>query len=1043
MNRFNLTFWGEILPGKDPEQVKARFAKLFDITDPERLEHFFTGETITLRRNLDRKVAGEYYHKLHKLGVEAELVKVTAELALPETDTESGSAKSDWETARRQAELEALQRRNKDVEQRRQTLELARQREADEAARREAAELKARQEKEEQAARQRAEAEIARKREADEAAREQAEKQRLEDRAQREKEAAIEAARVRAAELEARLLREQEEARREAEAKREEQRRAEEAARRKAEQEAERKRKAEEAARRKAEQEAERKRKAEEAARLKAEREAEKERKAEEAARKKAAAAEARRIKAEQAAAKKAAAEQKRRQAAEEAARKKSEEEQKRKLAAQHAAKIKAEKKAESERRAAEAAKIRAEKIAQEKQRAQAEAARLEVERQQKAEAEARRKAQEQEARRQQREAERAEKARQAEAQRKAEEEAEQRARELEEKAIERGAEALADTRTIKVTPPRVKSRLELPRRNTAYHSGKATQSRAAPNLYRLRAFRNTAEVRERPAIAREKSRQGLLVGAGAIALLLILLGRFVSLSPAQNVSGPLAVSASQSGQLTILAGNQLLMHDRAGVSEEEIVAADLGFSALSPPLAHMPNGDLLLKAISDSDPEQGERFWQCQLATRQCNALESALAPDRVSVHPLTGELFVADLAVDKLAKMTTSGELKASVERPLGDNPVLRLDSGLLFVNSSEGPAISVLRYEDQAFGQQLDEVLLLPPAALEAEQTRVWDFASSGTHWWVTLYNPSNGDSGLYLFDSNWSFLRQLPREGFDRPGQLVNWSNRILLYDKQYPQLLRYSASGNPEVPLTSASLEGLIDRRARAQQLINLGWSLALAVLILIALISLIWAYLQSARALVYKSRPTRGATPLDDFVDNIDWIEAAAARSQQLKHATIAFGVLSVAVVILVIGLGGSLSTLVAAILALCGPLIALQMLLRSEREYLGTWDRHLVLVDHRQLYHVASGARIQYRGPFVLVDDVIVFTGTALLPALDRAAVRDEVLPRSQAGVRVDRKTVLIKLLESQHPIARAGQVVGACLFGGLVVLLLARLPW
>ena len=44
---------------------------------------------------------------------------------------------------------------------------------------------------------------------------------------------------------------------------------------------------------------------------------------------------------------------------------------------------------------------------------------------------------------------------------------------------------------------------------------------------------------------------------------------------------------------------------------------------------------------------------------------------------------------------------------------------------------------------------------------------------------------------------------------------------------------------------------------------------------------------------------------------------------------------------------------------------------------------------------------------------------------------------------VRVDRKTVLIKLLESQHPIARAGQVVGACLFGRLVVLLLARLPW
>jgi hypothetical protein len=36
VNKFNLTFWGEILPGKDPQQVKLRFAKLFGIDDPER-----------------------------------------------------------------------------------------------------------------------------------------------------------------------------------------------------------------------------------------------------------------------------------------------------------------------------------------------------------------------------------------------------------------------------------------------------------------------------------------------------------------------------------------------------------------------------------------------------------------------------------------------------------------------------------------------------------------------------------------------------------------------------------------------------------------------------------------------------------------------------------------------------------------------------------------------------------------------------------------------------------------------------------------------
>ena len=81
MNRFNLSFKGEILPGKEPEQVKLRFGKMFAIDDPERLERFFSGQTIILRRNLERKVAAEYFQKLRQLGVQAELVKVTAEEA--------------------------------------------------------------------------------------------------------------------------------------------------------------------------------------------------------------------------------------------------------------------------------------------------------------------------------------------------------------------------------------------------------------------------------------------------------------------------------------------------------------------------------------------------------------------------------------------------------------------------------------------------------------------------------------------------------------------------------------------------------------------------------------------------------------------------------------------------------------------------------------------------------------------------------------------------------------------------------------------------
>ena len=61
VNKFNLTFGGEILNGHDPDQVKRRFAQFFGIEDPARAERFFSGQTVILRRSLERKAAGQLY----------------------------------------------------------------------------------------------------------------------------------------------------------------------------------------------------------------------------------------------------------------------------------------------------------------------------------------------------------------------------------------------------------------------------------------------------------------------------------------------------------------------------------------------------------------------------------------------------------------------------------------------------------------------------------------------------------------------------------------------------------------------------------------------------------------------------------------------------------------------------------------------------------------------------------------------------------------------------------------------------------------------
>ena len=76
MNKFNLTFSGEILPGFKPARVKAAFAKLFAIDDPKRVDLFFSGRSVVLRRNLERKEAADYFRKRHDIGLRSELVKV-------------------------------------------------------------------------------------------------------------------------------------------------------------------------------------------------------------------------------------------------------------------------------------------------------------------------------------------------------------------------------------------------------------------------------------------------------------------------------------------------------------------------------------------------------------------------------------------------------------------------------------------------------------------------------------------------------------------------------------------------------------------------------------------------------------------------------------------------------------------------------------------------------------------------------------------------------------------------------------------------------
>ena len=71
---FDLTFRGELQPRRDPKRVKSRLAEYLHIDDPAMLEELFSGQTVYLRQDLDRKSAAEHFRQLSQLGCLVALV---------------------------------------------------------------------------------------------------------------------------------------------------------------------------------------------------------------------------------------------------------------------------------------------------------------------------------------------------------------------------------------------------------------------------------------------------------------------------------------------------------------------------------------------------------------------------------------------------------------------------------------------------------------------------------------------------------------------------------------------------------------------------------------------------------------------------------------------------------------------------------------------------------------------------------------------------------------------------------------------------------
>ncbi len=1028
MDKFNLTFDGEILAGANLAEVKVRFAQALGIEDPARVEPFFSGKRVTLRRNVDRSTAEAFYTKMHRAGAILKLEQVqpksVAQHPKPGMNREFRNEKSgyvDQSWPIRSAPPSQRKSPAKPGNAIKRAQELQRKR-AEEAARTKADEAT------------RIRAEEQRKR-AEEAAHIEAEEERKK---------AVETARVKAAQEEARRKTAEEAARLKAEEQRktaeeaarlkaeEQRKKAEEAARLKAE---EQRKKAEEAARLKAEEE---RKKAEEAARIKAE---EQRRKAEEAARIK---AEEERKKAEEAARIKAAREEARRKVAEEARRQKAQRAETKKKAAAEAAKARAQKEAarekalkvEAKKKAeVEAARIRQEQAQQKRQRAE-EAALAKAEDQlRKAEQRAAAAAQRAE------EAVRAMALQEAEKQKALEEVARLRSQEeaLEQAALQRAAEGTARLMALQKT-------LQPKHKPVAEQRHKKRQA-GAPNLFSLKPFRNTADIRQRAEKSRQLMKVMHIASAAALLALVILSTRyFLQPPPAQIIRGAEGIVVDGQSGLTIAAGTQLFLLDRAGLDSARHTLPELGINPKINLLGFGRDSELFLQEQNaNNDPNSPAllrwRTLSCDVSTSSCRDYSNDLPGERFTgwvADPRTGNVFVAAAKAGLLMKLDSDGEVITSAKVNVPEQATLALQGGLLYMNSNTGPAISIFRPDNTGFGEQLDEVLLFPPGAVEKAQTLVGRFVWSTGHWWVTMINPHTLDVDLYRFDARWNYLSTVPLDHDSYPEQLLNWGDKVLVLERGKLPIQRFNAAGETETPLIPEALQSYIEGEHNASLNTQKLWHVSLGLLALTVVSCYGLGSLHRVRSLVYKMDKVRGAEPIDDKETLIQWIDPVSNRSVYYQKAASAYTLLSLSILVGSLAWGMSQTAIFATALVIVGPAVVLALLWYAKPGHIGIFNDQLVLVDQHDMYHMGGGPRIHYRDNFLIMDDIVVFMGTRRLPAFSLAELDEYVIPRALAGIKVDRKTVLIKLIRSAHPLAKG---ILACVVCGVAAVMLLLL--
>ncbi|MEP5765080.1 MAG: hypothetical protein ABJ308_10815 [Halieaceae bacterium] len=585
----------------------------------------------------------------------------------------------------------------------------------------------------------------------------------------------------------------------------------------------------------------------------------------------------------------------------------------------------------------------------------------------------------------------------------------------------------------------------------------KPVKSTAAPRKRRQPGAPNLFELRlsERAGVELDGSERashlvrGPIIAAAIMLLAFMLVGlRFWAESRAAPDMGlgKLAIDARQ--QPVVEVNDQLLLHDRAGIATESLALANFGANA-GARFDFFGTGELLilrrepppvapewLHPLLGIEPAAGAILSRCTLTPPSCTDLLSELGDVEFSVERRTDTIYLADASHDRLEKRAADGTLIASKAMELTAPLSLIFQEGILYLTQGGSDTVRVLKPDDNDFGQQLDSISLQVEDASQSGHIYPASLAWLNQQWWTVMQSRDGSTAGLYLFGARWKFQQAVQLPVTARPDRVVRWSNKILAVDHQAESIYRFDAAARTEKAFSSASIESALGER---QSRLSLSRSLQVAILMVLfiaasALLAL--GTLQSLRQKVYMPKSELDEAGFDINDEAIEWLDPAPDTEQRLRK--VGYAIAGSATLLLIVGFFAQWSiwwmiALSLLLAGLGGYYFALQRVLHS---HVGLLDDQLIVVDHRNTYRVGRDAKIQYLSNFIMIDDVIVYLGNPLVHQFAAEHLQETFEPVVTRGIKVDRATLQVKLIQSRHPLLLG--VSGLTLAAGIALLLI-----